>query len=102
MLKHFPLLSNYYGLKMNEEHFLTPSVFEVMIQCAFQMSKLIMILFREFEKCRFNGTRKPNSLYNDPLSCRVVLLSVTHFPTYGCLGNSQSISPKYFCLYICH
>lgn len=74
ILKCFPLLSNYYGVKMNKEHFLTPSVFEVIIQCAFQLSKLIMISFREFEKSRFNGTRASNSPYNDPLSCRVALL----------------------------
>lgn len=102
LLKCFLLLSHFYRAEMDEEHFLTPSLFEVIIQCAFQMSKLITILFREFEKCRFNETRKPNSPYNDPLSCRVALLSVTRFPAHSCLGNSQSINSKYSCLYICH
>lgn len=57
--KPFLLLNSYYKVKMDEEHFLTPTVFGAVIQCAFQTSKLIMILFREFEKCRFNGTREP-------------------------------------------
>lgn len=57
--KPFLLLSSYYKVQMDEEHFLTPTVFGAIIQCAFQTSKLIMILFREFEKCRFNGTREP-------------------------------------------
>lgn len=96
----FLLFGSFYRTEMDEEHFITPSVFEIIIQCAFWMSKIIMILFIEFEKYRFNETGEPNPPYHDPSSRRVALLSVARFPAYSCLSNNQSL--KYFCLYICH